>query len=128
MPETVSLEHFEPQPEDDLKQEPGEASLPPEAQGELNGGPLGCCLGITVGLLLSLAVGVLSRLYADPLSQVFHSNLSLITRIVMGVLAVVGAIACGYYGWKVGRRLYREYDAPVVKERGRKAKPKTVKT
>src|SRR5947209_18901505 len=85
------------------------AKLPPEAQGEVNGGPLGCCLGVMVGLLFSLAVAVLSRLYADQLALVFHSNLSLITRIVMAVLAVVGAIVCGDYGWKIGRRFYREY-------------------
>src|SRR5437867_1888482 len=53
-----------------------EAKLPPEAQGDVNGGPLGCCLGVIVGLLLSLAVAILSRLYADPLAQVLHGGLS----------------------------------------------------
>src|SRR6476646_4273662 len=52
------------------------AQLPPEAQGETNGGPLGCCFGVLVGLLLSLTVAILSRLYADPLAQVFHGGLS----------------------------------------------------
>ena len=87
-----------------------QAQLPPEAQGETNGGPLGCCLGVTVGLLLSLIVAILSRIYADPLAQVFHSSLSITVRIVMFILAIAGAILCGYVGWKIGKRLYREYE------------------
>ena len=88
----------------------GEAQLPPEAQGETNGGPLGCCLGVTVGLLLSLTVAILSRLYADPLAQVFHGGLSIIVRIVMSIFAIAAAIVFGYVGWKIGKRLYQEYD------------------
>ncbi len=84
--------------------------LPPEAQGETNGGPLGCCLGVTVGLLLSLTIAVLSRLYADPLAQVFHSSLSISVRIVMVIFAIVAAVFCGYIGWKIGKRVYREYE------------------
>ena len=84
--------------------------LPPEAQGETNGGPLGCCLGMTVGLLLSLVVAILSRLYADPLAQVFHDNLSTIVRLVMAIFAIGGAIVFGYLGWKIGKRVYREYE------------------
>jgi hypothetical protein len=163
-PETVNLERFELQPEDNLAQEsrenqpeygrseasprpdagsrpggtdpgsdaPGPETplpeeLPAEAQGEVNGGPLGCCLGVMIGLLISLAIAVLSRLYADPLAHILQGNLSLITRIVMALLAIVGAIAFGYFGWKIGKRVYREYDPPVVKDRGRKAKPKTMK-
>src|SRR6266576_6168502 len=87
-----------------------EGQLPPEAQGETNGGPLGCCLGVTVGLLLSLTVAVLSRLYADPLAQVFHSSLSITVRIVMSIFAIAGAALCGYIGWKIGKRLYKEYE------------------
>ncbi|HEV2579753.1 MAG TPA: hypothetical protein VGT44_02780, partial [Ktedonobacteraceae bacterium] len=66
--------------------------LPPEAQGEVNGGPLGCCLGVTIGLLLSLTVAILSRLYADPLAQIFHSSLSITVRIVMSLLAIACAV------------------------------------
>jgi hypothetical protein len=84
--------------------------LPPEAQGETNGGPLGCCLGVTVGLLLSLAIAVLSRLYADPLAQVFHENLSILVRLIMTIFAIGGAIVFGYLGWKIGKRVYREYE------------------
>ncbi len=87
-----------------------EAQLPPEAQGETNGGPLGCCLGVTVGLLLSLTVAILSRLYADPLAQVFHGGLSITVRIVMSIFAIAAAAVFGYVGWKIGKRLYREYE------------------
>src|SRR6516225_5270586 len=98
------------------EQEPGDErdsdtmQLPPEAKGETNGGPLGCCLGVTVGLLLSLTIAILSRLYADPLAQVFHNNLSISVRIVMLIFAIGGAVLFGYIGWKIGRRLYREYE------------------
>jgi hypothetical protein len=105
-----------------------EAKLPPEAQGEVNGGPLGCCLGVTIGLLLSLTVAILSRFYADPLAQVLHGGLSVIVRIVMFILAIAGAVLFGYFGWKIGKRLYREYEPPVIKDRTRrrKSKPKEV--
>ncbi|SRR6266496_2475815 len=103
-----------------------EAKLSPEAQGDVNGGPLGCCLGVIVGLLLSLAVAILSRLYADPLAQVLHGGLSVTVRIIMFVLAIAGAIVFGYFGWKIGKRFYREYEPPVIKDstRKRKSKPK----
>lgn len=84
--------------------------LPSEAQGETNGGPLGCCLGVTVGLLLSLTVAILSSLYANPLAQVFHSSLSMSVRIVMFMVAIGGSVFFGYIGWKIGRRAYREYE------------------
>ncbi len=84
--------------------------LPQEALGETNGGPLGCCLGVTVGLLLSLTIAILSRLYADPLAQVFQGNLAISVRIVMSILAIGGAVICGYIGWKIGKHAYREYE------------------
>ena len=92
------------------EQDSDKIQLPPEAQGETNGGPLGCCLGVTVGLLLSLTIAVMSRLYADPLAQMFHGNLSISVRIVMTIFAIVGAVICGYIGWKIGKRMYREYE------------------
>ena len=91
--------------------------LPPEAQGEVNGGPLGCCLGVTIGLVLSLTVAVLSRLYADPLAQIFHGNLSITVRIVMSILAITGAVLFGFIGWKIGKRLYREYELSPRQQR-----------
>ncbi len=84
--------------------------LPQEALGETNGGPLGCCLGVTVGLLLSLTIAILSRLYADPLAQVFQGNLAISVRIVMSIFALGGAVICGYIGWKIGKHAYREYE------------------
>jgi hypothetical protein len=94
-----------------------EAQLPPEAQGEVNGGPLGCCLGVTIGLLLSLIVAVLSRFYADPLTQVFHSSLSMTVRLVMSIFAIAAAVLFGYVGWKIGKRLYREYELSPRQQR-----------
>src|SRR5512135_1053517 len=79
-----SLEGQEVKSGEHVAEDEGKADkiqLPPEAQGETNGGPLGCCLGVTVGLLLSLVVSILSRLYGDPLTQVFHNNLSIRVRL-----------------------------------------------
>ena len=101
-----------------------EAALPPEAQGETNGGPLGCCLGVIVGLLLSVVSAIVSRLYGGPLAQLLQGSFSIVVRIVMAVFAVAGVIIFGYFGWKIGRKLYREYEPPVVKDRRRKPKPR----
>jgi len=101
-----------------------EEGLPPEAQGETNGGPLGCCLGVIVGLLFSLVIAIVSRLYGDPLAQLLQGNLSIVVRIVMALVAAAGVVVFGYFGWKIGRKLFREYERPVVKDRRRKAKPR----
>lgn len=121
---------YEPIPQMDqtVEEEPApppESSLPPEAQGEANGGPLGCCLGTTVGLLLSLSLAILSRVYANPLGSFFQGNyglLGLIVRILMGILAIALAILFGYFGWKLGKRFYREYEPPAVKTRKRRSR------
>jgi hypothetical protein len=97
-------------------------ALPPEAQGEANGGPLGCCLGIMIGLLLSLSVAIFSRFYADPLASVLHNNLSVIVRVVMVIVAIIAVIICGYFGWKIGKIFYREYDDPRLRQKRRKRK------
>jgi phosphotransferase system glucose/maltose/N-acetylglucosamine-specific IIC component len=133
---TASLEHFEPMPEENHTEHPGEATtpspgqqtgeeqqpLPPEAQGEVNGGPLGCCLGTTIGLVLSLAVAVIGRIYANPLLPVFHSALLvlILLRIAMAITAIAGAVILGYFGWTIGRKLYREYEPPVIRYRTHK--------
>jgi hypothetical protein len=106
-----------------------ENALPPEAEGEANGGPLGCCLGVMIGLLLSLSLAIFSRVFIGPLGSLFQGNyglLGLLTRILMGLLAFAFAIIFGYLGWRVGRRLYREYEPPIVKERKRKPRVKKI--
>ena len=109
-----------------------EAELPPEAQGEVNGGPLGCCLGVTIGALLSLTLAVFGRLYlANPLADLLHNPLLvlILLRIAMTILTLTAAILCGYFGWKLGKRLFREYEPPVVPERqGRKRKRRKTST
>jgi hypothetical protein len=84
--------------------------LPPEAQADVNGGPLGCCLGVTIGLFLSLTVAVIARVYGDPLSHAFNGALLANIRIIMSCTLVSAAIICGYIGWRIGKRLYREYE------------------
>lgn len=113
------------QVEERYSQDSARGALPPEAQGDVNGGPLGCCLGVAVGLFLSVFVAIFSRLYTDPLVALFQHNyqlMGLLIRVVMGILAVVLAILCGYLGWKLGKRFYREYEAPPSRERKRKSK------
>jgi hypothetical protein len=103
---------------DDAPSFPPTAQLPPEAQGETNGGPLGCCLGVSIGLLLSLSVALISRFYAGPLAQVLGGALSIVIRIVMALVALIAVIVCGKFGWKIGKRLFREYEPPVVDVEG----------
>jgi len=97
-----------------------ETELPPEARGEANGGPLGCCLGLTVGLMLSLFLSLIGFGHVAALGLVALTHAALITniRIATGIFAVVGAFAGGYAGWKLGKRIYREYElSPRQKER-----------
>jgi len=86
-----------------------EAQLPPEARGAVNGGPLGCCFGISMGLLLSagiasLSIPVISHFFAD------RGWLALTTQILVIVLAIAGFFLLGYTGWKIGLRVFREYE------------------
>ena len=91
-----------------------EETLPPEARGEANGGPLGCCLGVTVGLFLSLSIALFARFYGDSLSTSLLANI----RLIMAVTAIVAALICGYIGWRIGSRVYREYEMnPRQRER-----------
>ncbi len=96
--------------------EPSRPELPPEAQGEANGGPLGCCLGVTVGLLLSISIAVLGRFNSEALAQVLGTGLSVIIRILMVLIAVLAVIFLGYFGWKIGKSVYREYEKPVQRK------------
>jgi len=78
-----------------------EELLPPEARGEANGGPLGCCLGIVVGLLLTalLSTGL-------SLALANGGTLSFATIPVLFIGTVLG----GYLGWRIGKRVYKEYE------------------
>jgi hypothetical protein len=108
-------------PESSPPEEQEEAQLPPEAQGDVNGGPLGCCLGTTIGLLLSISIALLSRFYATPLAHLLGSAglLGIVARILMGLVAIVAVLICSYFGWRIGKSVYREYDTPVIPERGK---------
>jgi hypothetical protein len=99
-----------------------EALLPPEARGEANGGPLGCCLGVTIGLLFSLFIGVIGfgHNFAYLLGLVLPFNALTDIRLATGCIALIGTVLFGYFGWKIGRRIYREYEPPVIKDRSRK--------
>ena len=101
-----------------------EALLPPEARGEANGGPLGCCLGVTIGLLFSLFIGVIGfgHNFAYLLGLVLPFNALTDIRLATGCIALIGTVLFGYFGWKIGRRIYREYEPPVIKDRNRKRK------
>jgi uncharacterized membrane protein YuzA (DUF378 family) len=57
-------------------------------------------------------VALISRFYADPLAHVLGGALSLITRIIMALVGLIAVIICGKFGWRIGKKLYREYDPP----------------
>lgn len=85
------------------------AQLPPEARGDVNGGPLGCCFGVSMGLLLSAGIASLSI----PIINHFFAGrgaLALLTQILVIVLVVIGFFVLGYFSWKIGRRVFREYE------------------
>ncbi|MBO0777674.1 MAG: hypothetical protein J2P37_02495 [Ktedonobacteraceae bacterium] len=84
--------------------------LPPEAAGEVNGGPLGCCLGVMAGLLLGalLALGL-------PLLIASGGYFRTITALAI----LIGAIVGGFAGWKLGKKFYREYEQPIIKVKKR---------
>lgn len=89
-----------------------EIVLPTMAQYETNGGPLGCCIGIVVGILISLLFGVIGfgRVTANLIVFLVHADPVTNIRIATALFTVIGIVLGGYIGWKVGRRLYREYD------------------
>ena len=83
--------------------------LPPEARGDVNGGPLGCCFGVSMGLLLSAGIASLSI----PIISHFFAGkglLALLAQILVIVLVIIGFVLLGFLSWKIGRRVFREYD------------------
>lgn len=89
-----------------------EIVLPTMAQYETNGGPLGCCMGVVVGILISLLFGIIGfgRVTANVIIFLVHVDPATNIRIATALFTVIGAALGGYIGWKVGRRLYREYE------------------
>lgn len=100
-------------------------ALPPEAQGEANGGPLGCCLGITIGLIFGLLLGLVAfaNFGSAILTNAFHGDPLTYVRIATAIFGGIGVILGGPIGWRIGKRVYREYDKPVVKDSKSKSKP-----
>jgi len=100
-------------------------TLPPEAQGETNGGPLGCCMGITIGLMFGLLIGLIgfASFGSAILTNAFHGDPLTYVRIATAIFGGIGVILGGPIGWRIGKRAYREYDKPVVKDRKSKSKP-----
>lgn len=85
------------------------STLPPEARGETNGGPLGCCLGTVAGMFLTLAVILLISIEIGNGGYLGWAT---------APVALLGAIIGGYVGWRIGKRVYREYElSPQRKER-----------
>ena len=89
-----------------------EIVLPTMAQYETNGGPLGCCMGIVVGVLISLLLGIIGfgRVTANLIVFLVHVDPATNIRIATALFTVIGTVLGGYIGWKVGKRLYREYE------------------
>src|SRR5205823_13750375 len=89
-----------------------EILLPTEAQYETNGGPLGCCMGVVVGVLLCILCGVIGfgRVTANIIVFLVHVDPATNIRIATAFFTVIGTVLGGYIGWKVGKRLYREYE------------------
>jgi hypothetical protein len=86
-----------------------EFTLPPEAQGEANGGPLGCCLGIVVGLLLTFFVITI-------ISVSIHNGGYL--GAATAPIGILGGIIGGFSGWRIGKAIYHEYElSPERRER-----------
>jgi hypothetical protein len=85
------------------------STLPPEAQGETNGGPLGCCLGTVAGLFLTLALILLVSISIGNGGYLGWAT---------APIALLGAMSGGYAGWRIGKLIYREYElSPQRRER-----------
>lgn len=99
--------------------------LPPEAQGEMNGGPLGCCLGVTIGLVFSVSIVLISRLFGEQLFQLLGPSwTATLIRILMGLVALAAVIICGRLGWRIGIAIFKEYPKPQIPPRKTRRKRK----
>jgi hypothetical protein len=81
--------------------------------------------------MLSLFLGLIGfgHLTALALASFLHADAITNIRIATGFFGSIGAIIGGFIGWKIGKRVYREYESPVLPERKRrtKAMPKQAK-
>jgi hypothetical protein len=84
------------------------ASVTRVAYGETNGGPLGCCLGVVAGLFLTALIMLSVSVALSNGGYLSFATLPLF---------LLGAAICGYFGWRIGKRIYREYEQPVLKDR-----------
>ena len=110
-PEPISSQEAD-QPVQEESTQPASAPTaqpPQDARGGVNGGPLGCCLGVSMGLLISAGIASLS---IPVISHFFAGRgvLALLTQILVIVLVIVGFFVLGYLGWRIGRRIFREYE------------------
>lgn len=89
------------------------STFPQEASDETHGGPLGCCLGTVVGLLLTMLVmlGI----------SILLSNGAFLGAATLPV-DLLGGVICGYLGWRIGQRIYRVYEQPIVVDKRRRKK------
>lgn len=79
------------------------ASMPPaETPWPTNGGPLGCLIGSVSGLLLG---------------AFFGTTLLAFDRLIGIPLTIVLTILLAVAGWKIGRRIFREYKPPKPRRR-----------
>lgn len=106
---TSSPQAADPVPVENVEGTPTPAfRMPVEAEYETNGGPLGCCLGTVVGLLLTvLLITFLS---------VSFSNGAILGPVTLPIV-LAGAAVCGYVGWRIGKRVYREYELSPRQQR-----------
>ncbi|GCE48599.1 hypothetical protein EI42_05959 [Thermosporothrix hazakensis] len=92
------------------EEEPGTEAKEAEQQvPEAHGGPLGCCMGVVIGMMgmLMITVGL---------------SLFIFQRSILGgwalPISLTGAVICGVIGWWVGKKVYREYElSPRQRER-----------
>lgn len=96
---------FDVEPGQELPPEPEPASAPPQPEEPpwpTNGGPLGCLLGAIAGVLLGGFLGTTLLIFQRPIA------------IVLTVVLMIGLAVAG---WQIGRRVFKEYKPPNVRQR-----------
>ncbi|HEY7414554.1 MAG TPA: hypothetical protein VH593_05140 [Ktedonobacteraceae bacterium] len=105
-------ESTEEQPEEGVERYPA-STLPPVESEEAHGGPLGCCLGVVVGMFLTMLL-------------MLSVSLALSNGGFLGIatapIALLGGCIGGYFGWRIGRAVYRVYEPPVIIDKRHRSK------